>query len=113
VNGLLPMVQAKIGDLVNGSDIGAHTTSNAKLYHLPSGGYLVDSPGIREFSLSHLDTQDIKAGFIEISKYSKLCKFRNCKHDDGAVGCAVVRGVSEGQIYPERFLSYKKLIGIS
>lgn len=131
IKALIPEVQIAIGELGGvGKNIGAHTTSNAKLYHLDHLGFLddhdldsnkekkagqiVDSPGIREFGIWHLSRDSIREGFIEIDKYASRCKFRNCKHTEGEDGpnggCAVRAAVRNGDIHPLRFESYQYLL---
>lgn len=110
VNILLPEINAKVGDLVSRVEMGAHTTSNAKLYYMKNGGRIIDSPGIREFALSHYDLDTIRSGFVEINEISIHCKFRNCAHDNKAKGCAVTKAVKDGTINPERLMNYRKFI---
>ena len=95
VNTLLPDAdyKAKTGALVRSANLGAHTTSSARLFHLPEGGTIIDSPGIRELGLWHLSETSIKEGFREIDKLTGKCKFRNCKHTEDTLGCAVQQGV--------------------
>ena len=67
----------QVGDLVKSINLGAHTTSSARLFHLPQGGSIVDSPGIREFGLWSLSNDDIEQGFVEIA--GNLCHPRYIK----------------------------------
>ena len=62
VNALLPEVDARVGALSEAGDKGTHTTTTAELFHLPSGGAIIDSPGIREFGLWHMERAQIEAG---------------------------------------------------
>lgn len=109
VNILLPDAHANVGELVKKGTLGAHTTSSARLFHLPDGGSIVDSPGIRELGLWHLDAASIRAGFIEIAELSAHCKFKNCAHTRGTLGCAVIRAVEEGKVHPERLSNFLAL----
>ena len=108
VNTLLPDedYKAKIGALVRSANLGAHTTSSARLFHLPEGGRIIDSPGIRELGLWHLSEASIKAGFREIDALTDKCKFRNCKHTEETLGCAVQKGIRDGIVHPDRLESY-------
>ena len=108
VNTLLPDAdyKAKIGALVRSANLGAHTTSSARLFHIPEGGRIIDSPGIRELGLWHLSESSIKAGFREIDALTKKCKFRNCRHTEDTLGCAVQQGVRDGVVHPDRLESY-------
>ncbi len=107
INTLLPEARLEVGELSNASGEGTHTTTKAKLFHLPCGGQLIDSPGIRDFSLWHIDIAQLQHGFIEIANLLGRCKFRNCQHELEP-GCAVLSAVENGQIDPERFDSYER-----
>src|SRR5690606_3686835 len=67
-------------EISDNSELGKHTTSNSKYFHLPSGGALIDSPGVREFSLGDIDTSMLAQGYTEFKPYLSQCKFRNCTH---------------------------------
>jgi len=80
----------------------------------PAGnGVIIDSPGIRELGLWHLPAAAIRAGFVEIDSLAKECKYRNCKHLPREVGCAVVKGVEEGKVHPQRFVNFHRLVDAS
>ena len=114
VNSLLPedaSQQQKIGALVKNANIGSHTTSSARLFHLETGGTIIDSPGIRELGVWHLPTDSIKAGFFEIADLAKECKFRNCQHDSASLGCAVQRALANGSLSPSRLQHYRTFTG--
>ena len=96
------------GELSEISELGRHTTSNSRYYHLPSGGALIDSPGVREFSLWHIDANDIAYGYYEFKPYLSQCKFRNCTHKD-TPHCAIIKAVHEGAISVKRYESFLKL----
>ena len=106
INGLLPDAQLAVGELSHASGEGTHTTTRAAAFHLVNGGMLIDSPGIRDFSLWHIGIGDLQKGFVEIADFATQCKFRNCQHD-AEPGCAVLSAVSKGQIDSARFASYK------
>ncbi len=107
INTLLPEAKLAVGALSKSSGEGTHTTTQAKLFHLPRGGKLIDSPGIREFGLWHIDQQQLQHGFIEIAKQIGACRFRDCRHENEP-GCAVLAAVESGAIQPQRFASYLK-----
>lgn len=100
--------QIKIGD-VSSSHQGKHTTTTTRLYSLPEGGSLIDSPGVREFSLGDMPANEVIKGFIEFQPFIGLCKFRNCHHQSEP-GCALQGAVAEGKISPERWQSYLDII---
>ena len=88
---------------------GKHTTTATHLYHLEEGGDLIDSPGVREFSLWQVSEQEILAGFREFQAFLGVCKFRDCKHLSEP-SCAVQEAILKGKISKERFFSYQTLM---
>jgi len=109
LNMLLPEVEAVTGEISEGSGLGKHTTTTARLYHFSDGGDLIDSPGIREFSLWHLEAERIASGFIEFRDYLGNCRFRDCKHQADP-GCALVEAVENGKIDNARFNSFLRIL---
>ncbi len=109
VNALLPEVQAEVSEISDNSGLGTHTTTASRLYHLPQDGILIDSPGIREFSLEHIDKQLLKQGYGEIYRYSEFCKYRDCLHLREP-GCAVKKAVDEKLIDNGRYARYIKIL---
>ena len=108
VNALLPEADLEVGQLSEAADKGRHTTTSARLYHFPGGGDLIDSPGIREFHLEHLDTDTLLHGFIEFRPYIGQCKFRDCRHDTEP-GCKLKQAVESRAIHPDRMASYRAI----
>lgn len=88
---------------------GKHTTTATRLYHLPQGGSLVDSPGLRDFALWQIDKNDVLHGFREFQPFLNQCKFRDCQHI-AEPGCSVQAAVNDGRISPQRYESYKELL---
>ncbi|WP_026016885.1 small ribosomal subunit biogenesis GTPase RsgA [Catenovulum sp. SX2] len=109
VNKLLPDTNAQTGDVSDVSGLGTHTTTVAKLYHLPTGGDLIDSPGVREFALWHLSAEEIFDGFVEFAQYRGNCKFRDCKHLDDPK-CGLKDAVEQGLILASRLENYHKIL---
>ncbi|WP_018651218.1 small ribosomal subunit biogenesis GTPase RsgA [Actinobacillus capsulatus] len=109
INQLLPEVNALTGAVSDISGLGQHTTTSSRLYHLPQGGNLIDSPGIREFGLWHLEPEQITLGYREFQSVLGTCKFRDCKHKSDP-GCAVREAVEKGEINAIRFENYHRLI---
>jgi len=107
INHLLPVQPAREGELTRG--LGRHTTSTTTLYHLPSGGQLIDSPGVRQFSLWHLPPQSVGEGFAEIRPLLGHCRFRDCRHLKEP-GCALREAVENGTVSERRFKSYLRII---
>lgn len=99
----------RVGELSENTRKGTHTTTTAKLFHLPQGGRLVDSPGIREFGLWHITEDELLEGFIEFRPFIGYCKFRDCKHEQEP-GCAIQKALEEEQISPSRMQSYRHIL---
>jgi ribosome biogenesis GTPase len=96
-------------DVSDNSGLGQHTTTAARLYHFPHGGDVIDSPGVREFGLWHLDAEQITHGFVEFHDYLGRCKYRDCKHDTDP-GCAIREAVENGSINARRFENYHRIL---
>jgi ribosome biogenesis GTPase len=79
------------------------------LYHLPHGGDLIDSPGVRDFHLARVPEDELDHGFREFRPYLGQCRFHNCRHLSEP-GCAITAAVAEGSILERRMASYRKLI---
>ena len=109
INALLPGVDITVGALSTASDKGKHTTTTARLYHLPAGGDLIDSPGIRESTLQHLPAQELISHFVDLREYTDGCKFRDCSHEHEP-GCALLAAEQEGKFFPERLASYRHIL---
>ena len=109
VNALLPGVDMKVGALSETHKKGKHTTTTARLFHIPGGGDLIDSPGIREFGLWHIDPERLLDGFREFRPYIGHCKFRDCAHEEEP-GCAFDEALESGAVSEQRFTSYKQIL---
>ncbi len=89
-------------------NLGKHTTSSSCLYHLPTGGAIIDSPGIRELGLWHMPAHQIAKGYREFKPYLSQCKFRNCNHRD-TIGCEIIAAVKNNLIARNRYENYVKI----
>lgn len=89
--------------------LGKHTTTSTRLYHLPHGGNIIDSPGVREFGLWNASEEEILNGFIEFKKYVGHCKFRDCKHLKEP-GCALKKAAENREVSALRLESFQQLI---
>lgn len=109
ISGILPHeLNIATNTISEGSELGRHTTSNSRYYHLPSGGALIDSPGVREFSLWQMDAAMIAQGYIEFGPFLSQCKFRNCLHID-TPHCAIIDALNKGLISQNRYTNFIKL----
>ncbi len=109
INLLIPDINIRVNEISEKKKLGKHTTTNTTLYHIPSGGNLIDSPGVREFQLDQFSKEEILYGFVEFNEFSNSCKYRNCIHLNEP-HCAVKDAVNNKKISKERYLSYQKLI---
>ncbi|MDF2786355.1 MAG: GTPase RsgA [Pantoea eucrina] len=96
-------------DVSDVSGLGQHTTTASRLYHCPHGGDVIDSPGVREFGLWHLEPEQVTRGFVEFREFLGSCKFRDCKHDTDP-GCAIREAVENGLINASRFDNYHRIL---
>lgn len=109
VNALMPQFNVEEGEISENSGLGQHTTTASRLYHIPTGGDLIDSPGVREFGLWHLEADEITKAFVEFRPFLGGCKFRDCKHNDDP-GCALRQAVEDGEINQIRFDNYHRIL---
>lgn len=98
----------RIGE-VSPKGAGKHTTTATRLYHLPQGSKLIDSPGVREFHLGTVTQKDILTGFKEFQNYLSGCKFKDCVHVSEP-GCAVQAAAASGKINAGRYAHYQELM---
>lgn len=107
INRLLGRDAQKIGDVREGDDRGRHTTTHRELFVAPSGGLLIDTPGMREVQLWEVD-QGIESAFGDLEELAGTCRFGNCQHQ-GEPGCAIQAALAAGTLTAERLESYRKL----
>ncbi|MCK6406440.1 MAG: ribosome small subunit-dependent GTPase A [Rhodocyclaceae bacterium] len=108
LNALIPDAQAATREISAALDTGKHTTTHARLYHLDAHSHLIDSPGLQEFGLHHLDLHELESGFPEFTPLLGQCRFRDCRHDQEP-GCALRSALENGEIDPRRFACYRAL----
>ncbi len=109
INALLPNINARVAELSQASGKGVHTTTTARLYRLPQGGGLIDSPGVREFGLGKMSIAEIAEGFVEFREFAGQCRFRDCTHRVEP-GCAVLAAVERGKTSRRRLASYHRIV---
>lgn len=105
IKALDPSLNPKVGDISLAHLQGRHTTSLYEMYPLSSGGFMIDSPGLRGFGLVALEKEEIALYFPEMLKVSAGCRFTSCTHTHEP-GCAVKQAVEDGLISRERYSSY-------
>ena len=105
INALMPDLDIKTGEVSEASDKGQHTTTFAEMHELPFGGYLIDTPGIRELGIFDIRPEELGHYFVEMRALLNQCRFHNCRHVNEP-GCAVIKAVEEGEIELSRYESY-------
>lgn len=100
---------AKTGEVSEISGLGCHTTTSSRLYRIGTNGIVIDTPGVREFGLWHLDADSITKGFKEFAPFIGKCKFRDCNHSPNSKGCAIKDACDGGIIDNRRYLSYARI----
>ena len=108
INSLLPDEDVRTREVSHTLDSGKHTTTAAHLYHIDAHSQLIDSPGLQEFGLHHLSTDELEHAFIEFRPYLGKCRFNNCKHLQEPE-CAIKDAVTSGHITSERLAIYQML----
>ena len=105
IRALDPSLDPKVGEISDAHLQGKHTTTFYEMYRLASGGFIIDTPGIRGFGLVDLAREEIALYFPEMLKASEGCRFTPCTHTHEP-GCAVKAAVEDGSISYERYSSY-------
>jgi ribosome biogenesis GTPase len=108
LNVIQPGLNLRVGEVSDWTFKGKHTTTNAELIRLQAGGYVIDTPGLRQFELWGVEPFELEGYFIEFRPYAPLCRFPDCSHTHER-DCAVKDAVHFGQIHDGRYESYLKL----
>lgn len=109
LNRLVPQAQQTTKAISKFSDKGVHTTTFAEMFEVAGGGYLIDTPGIKEFGILDIEEHELSHYFVEMRKYLGQCKYNNCKHLNEP-GCMVMQKLEEGYIHPYRYESYVNML---
>jgi len=105
INALEPSQALKTKELSGYHGVGMHTTTFAEMIPLTNGGYIIDTPGIKEFGLTDFNRQEIAERFPEMRRYMHDCRFSNCTHVHEP-GCAIQKAIAEGKISKSRYNNY-------
>jgi ribosome biogenesis GTPase / thiamine phosphate phosphatase len=109
VNALDDSLDLRVGEISVANAQGKHTTTFAEMYKLKSGGYIIDTPGIRAFGIVNLEKEVISHYFPEMRHFLNECKYNNCLHMNEPK-CAVKNAVEEGEISESRYTTYLQLM---
>ena len=105
VNNIQPNLHLKTGSLSEIHLKGKHTTTFSELHKLDAGGYIIDTPGIKELGLVEMKKEEVGHYFPEFRALMNQCKFNNCTHTNEPY-CAVIKALEDGKIYTERYQNY-------
>lgn len=109
INIVFPELRLKTQDVSGWSGKGLHTTTFAEMFDLPSGGKVIDTPGLREFALMDISKKELSHYFPEMRALINDCQFNNCMHINEP-GCAVKEAVNSGGIATDRYVSYLTIL---
>ena len=109
INSLIPGLNLKTAEISEHHQKGIHTTSFAEMHQFPEGGFIIDTPGIREFGILDVVPSEVCHYFPEMFKLIKDCKFNNCTHTNEKE-CAVLKAVEDGRVYESRYESYLSIL---
>lgn len=109
INVIEPSLNLKTQNISSYHNKGKHTTTFAEMFELSKGGFIIDTPGIKEFGLSDVESWEISHYFPEMRKLFNKCRFDNCTHDHEP-GCKVVEELKKGNISKSRYASYISML---
>ena len=109
INALFPEFNLRTQEVSGWSGKGLHTTTFAEMFDLPSGGHIIDTPGVREFGLVDISKQELAHYFPEMRSRMNDCQFNNCMHIEEP-NCAVKKAVLKGEISEDRYISYRTIL---
>ena len=109
INRILPGANLRTAEISDAHNQGTHTTTFSEMLLLPSGGYLIDTPGIKGFGTFDIEPAELTGYFKDIFRFAKDCRFSNCTHTHEP-GCAVLRAVEEHYIARSRYQSYLSML---
>jgi ribosome biogenesis GTPase len=105
INLLIPELKLRTSEISEWHDKGMHTTTFAEMFELPQGGYIIDTPGIRELGIIDIEKQELSHFFPEMRARLNQCRFNSCRHINEP-GCAIIKAVEDGEIELSRYESY-------
>ena len=109
INRLLPDANLRTSEISDAHNTGMHTTTFSEMLPLPSGGYIIDTPGIKGFGTFNIEPEELSGYFKEIFRFSRDCRYSNCTHTHEP-GCAVLKAVEDHYIAASRYQSYLSML---
>ena len=109
INAIDPTLNLKTADISNFHQKGKHTTTFAEMIKIGKNGFIIDTPGIKEFGVIDFEIWDLSHYFPEMLQHLHNCKFNNCTHVHEP-GCAVLKALENGDIHPERYKNYLQIL---
>ncbi len=109
INILIPGAEQRTAEISDAHNTGIHTTTYSEMLQVPSGGWVIDTPGIKGFGTFDIEPEEVCSYFKEIFEFSKKCRFSNCTHTHEP-GCAVLEALENHYIAPSRYLSYLSMM---
>ena len=109
INRLLPDANLRTAEISDAHNTGMHTTTFSEMLPLPTGGYIIDTPGIKGFGTFDIEPEELSGYFKELFHFSQDCRFSNCTHTHEP-GCAVLKAVEDHYIAASRYQSYLSML---
>ncbi len=109
INSIYPDAELKTGEISAYHQKGTHVTTFAEMFELPNGGFVIDTPGMKEFGLLDIEPYEVSHYFREMRELVNNCKFNNCLHVNEPK-CAVKQALEEGRIHAERYKNYLNIL---
>lgn len=108
INALFPEAEVLTAEYSEALDSGRHTTTHTRLHRLDADSAVIDSPGLQEFALQHMDVNALAHAFVEFRPFLGQCRFRDCRHETEP-GCRLQQATSDGDIDPARLQLFQTL----
>ena len=108
INALFPEAEVLTADYSEALDSGRHTTTHTRLHRLDADSAVIDSPGLQEFALQHMDASALAHAFVEFRPFLGQCRFRDCRHESEP-GCRLHEAAAAGDIEPARLQLFQTL----
>jgi len=109
LNALQPGLGLTVQTVSRDTEKGRHTTTFAQMFRLEFGGFVVDTPGIRQFELWNIEPGVLESCFVEFHNLVAACRFKDCHHTE-ELGCAVREAARDGRVSARRYASYRKML---